>query len=108
MLFPHYSPYNFSEDTVDDDSCSDSSISGKSSDDEDLPSKKEVRKPSVPRKQALQNSSNVKYDNFSAKRSKVEEKARQTVESTEKIIQAKEVKDVAEFDYDMSSYHPPF
>ena len=108
MQFPHYSPYNLSEETEDDDSCSDSSISGESSDDEGLTSKKEVQKPSVPRKQALQNTSKIKYDNFSANRSKEEEKARQTVKRTEKAKEAKKAKDVADFDYDMSQYHPPF
>ena len=92
MYFPHYSPYNFSDATVDDDSHSDSSISGESSDEEDPAIKKEVQKPSVPHKQAVQkavqNSSKAKDDNFPANRSKAEE-ACQTMKRTEKAKEAK-------------------
>ena len=87
MYFPHYSPYNFSDATEDEDSNSDSSISGESSDEDGLDIKKEVQKPSIPHKKVLQNSSHVKDDNFPANRSKAEE-ACQTVNHAEKAEEA--------------------
>ena len=102
MLYPHYSPYCFSTDAEDNDSLSDSSISGESSEDEGLDVKKQATETSSVTNNELQRSVHVKDDKFLANRGGVEDKTRQKTKRNEKA------KPVAEFDYDISNIHPPF
>ena len=63
---------------------------------------KETHETSPAPNHALQHPVHVKDDKFLTNRSKAEDKTRQKTKRTEKAMT------VAEFDYDMSKYRPPF